>query len=543
MGKQARVAGLLFAVIVLQFTGACSRVSVSERGARGTTAPGILRIREGRFDNLNTVLSGGGSSTYLSFLWAAYLFIADDRNHLIPELATEIPTQANGGISPDGLTITYHLRPGVRWHDGVRFDARDMVFTWRAIMSPRNNVVTRLGYEKVAAIDVINPLTVRVRLKERYAPAVSSLFGPGEVPMPILPQHLLANLPDLNHAAYNNKPVGTGPFVIDRYDPSTGVYLTANPHYWRGQPKLRGIDVLIIPDPNTANVMLETNELDVARVYESHAAEIASHPGIRLLREPAAEIEYLPINVTHPPFDDARVRRAIAMGVDRNFFVRVFQHSAGYVAETDQPPFVWAFNPNMHQPPYNPAQAERLLDESGWRKGPSGYRSKDGRPLALTFVYITARDPDARYAPIFQDAMKQIGVAVNLKSYEYSLFYAQKEQGGILSGGHYDMAIAGWVWGVDPDDSTLWMCDQVPPQGYNVSRMCDPRVDAQERAALRFYDERMRRKAYWKIQELLDDGMPAVFLSWVDSVYALRGSVKGFAPGENYFGSWNWRKD
>jgi peptide/nickel transport system substrate-binding protein len=543
MIKQAWIAGLVFALLVSLVTNGCTRVSVSERHAAGVVAPGILRVRTGRFDNLNTVLSGGGSSTYLSYLWGAYLFLADDKNQLVPELATEIPTLENGGISRDGLDITYHLRRGVYWHDGAPFDARDIIFTWHAIMNPKNIVVTHLGYDKVAAMTAVDPYTVRVHLKQPYAPAVSSLFGPGEVPMPILPQHLLGNLPDLNHAAFNNKPVGTGPFIVDRYDPSTGVFLTANTHYWRGQPKLRGIDDRIIPDPNTANVMLKTNELDAAVVYAMHAAELASYPGVKIVRESAAEAIYLAFNVTHPPFDDSGVRRALAMGVDRKFFVRVFEHATGSVAETDQPPSGWAFNPNAREPSYDPAQAQRLLDTLGWRKDASGYRVKNGKPLSLTFAYITGRDPDAKFAPWFQSAMKELGVAVTLKSYEYSLFYAQKEQGGILNGGHYDMAIAGWVWGVDPDDATLWDCDQIPPLGYNISRFCDPRIDALERIALRSYDPNTRRDAYWKIQSMLDNELPAIFLSWIDVVWATRDSVKDFRPGENFYGSWNWRKD
>jgi len=543
VNKQAEVVAVsLILVVSLLLTG-CTKVSVSQRAASGNAAPGILRVSTGRIDNLNTVLSGGGSSTYLSYLWGAYLFLADDRNQLIPELATETPTLSNGGISADGLTLTYHLRHGVRWHDGAPFDARDVIFTWHAIMNPKNIVVTRLGYEKVAAMTEVDAYTVRVRLKERYVPAVSSLFGPGEVPMPILPQHLLGALPDLNHAAYNNKPVGTGPFIVDRYDPSIGVYLSANSQYWRGRPKLRGIDYRIVPDPNTVSVMVKTNELDVAHVYAIHAAELASYPGVKIVKEPAPEIIYLAFNVTHPPFNDAGLRRAISMGVDRNFFVRVFQNGSGHVAETDQPPFGWAFNPNAHEPRYDPRLAEQSLDALGWRKDSSGYRSKNGRQLSLTFAYITARDPDTRFAPFFQSAMKQIGVAVTLKSYEYALFYAQKEQGGILNTGNYDIAIAGWVWGVDPDDATLWMCDQIPPQGYNVSRFCDPRVDAQERVALTSYDEKTRRQAYWNIQALLDEEMPAIPLSWVDVLYATRDNVKDFAPGETFYGSWNWRKE
>ncbi len=529
----------VLAALAIAWTG-CSRVEVS-RGTVGG-AHGILRIATGQFDNLNTVLSGGGASTYLSYLWGAYLFVADDQSRLHPELATVVPTIENGGISGDGLTITYHLRRGVRWHDGAPFDARDVVFTWRAIMSPKNNVVTRLGYDKVASMTIVDPFTLRVRLKEAFAPAVATLFGPGEVPMPILPQHLLGALPDINHATYNNKPVGTGPFVIQRYDPSSGVTLVANQSYWRGTPRLRGIEYMIIPDANTTMVMLRSNELDVAYVRGEHAVELSKTPGIQIVREAAAEDMYLSLNVTHSPLDDVRVRRAIAMAVDRKFFVQAFQYGTGSVAETDQPPFLSYADPSVHAPPYDQAQARRMLDEAGWHTDQSGYRSKKGQPLALTFVYISAREPDTKFAPLFQNAMKNIGVALTVRAYPYNLFYAQKAQGGILEAGKYDIAVTGWVLGSDPDDSTLWMCDQRPPQGYNTAFLCDPRIDAAERVALTTYDFSGRRSAYWKIQELLAQDVPVVFLSWVDTTYAIRDSVSDFRPGETMWASWNWQK-
>jgi peptide/nickel transport system substrate-binding protein len=475
-------------------------------------------------------------------LWGAYLFLSDERLGLQPELATQIPTQRNGGISRDGLTITYHLRRGVHWHDGAPFDARDVVFTWHAIMNPKNNVVTRLGYEKVAAMTIVDPLTVRVRLKQRYAPAVSSLFGPGEVPMPILPQHILGSSPDINRVAYNSKPVGTGPFVIDRYEPSTGVYLKANPNYWRGPPKLRGIDYLIVPDPNTVMVMLRSNELDAATVSDANAVELSKAPGIAIVREPTNLVVFLALNERHPPLDDIRVRRAIASAVDRKFFVHSFQYDTGSVAESDQPPLLWSFSPAVRAPSYDVTQAQRLLDDAGWHQDQAGHRTKHGKPLALTFAYITARDPDARYAAVFQDQMRQIGVSVNLKSSPYNIFYAQKSQGGVLTGGRYDIAFTGWVGGTDPDDATLWMCDQWPPQGYDWSFACDKRVDEQERIALTAYDQTTRRQAYWRIQELLAQDVPAVFLSWQDIVYAIRDDVTNFAPGTNFWASWNWRK-
>ena len=542
-GRAFAAAGFVALALSLLSSG-CSRVEVAKTAARGGSEPGVLRISTRRFDNLNTVVSAGGSSVYLSYLWGAFLFVADDRMNVVPELATEIPTQNNGGISRDGRTIIYHLRRGVHWHDGVPFSADDVVFTWHAIMNPRNNVITRLGYDKIASMRALDPHTLQVKLKEPFSPAVVTFFGPGEVPYVILPKHLLGALPDLNRAAYNLKPVGTGPFIVTAYDPAVGVTLEANPGYWRGRPKLTRIYYVIVPDANTEMVMLRANEIDVATVSDTHAQELAKDPDITIVREPAPQNAFLPLNVQHPPLDDVRVRRAIAMAVDRDFFVRAFQYGTGAGANGDQPPFYWSFDPHARMPAYDPAGAQRLLDEAGWRKDPlTGYRSKNGKQLSLNFAYITARDPDARFAPIFQQAMKRIGIAVEVRSYPYNVFFNPKNMGGILDSGRFDVASSGWVLGADPEEATLWMCDQHPPEGYNWSFFCDKRLDALERVALINYDREVRRQAYWQIQELLTQEVPAVFLSWVDIVHATRDTVKDFHPGENWSASWDWRKD
>ena len=550
MSRQAKRNGIFLIAIAILFTAAmlfttgCTRVEVSKTGTARGGERGVLRISTRRFDNLNTVVSAGGSSVYLSYLWGAFLFIADNKMNIIPELATRIPTQANGDISADGLTITYHLRRGVRWHDGAPFGADDVIFTWHAIMNPKNNVITRLGYDKIASMRAKDPYTLEVRLKERFAPAVATFFGPGEVPYVILPKHLLASLADINQAPYNRKPVGTGPFVIVSYDPASGVVLRANPHYWRGAPKLVGVNYTIVPDENTEMVMLRTDEIDVATVSDARGVQMAKDPGIAIVREPAVQNTFLSFNVQHPPLDDVRVRRAIAMGVNRQFFVHALQFDTGRVANGDQPPFYWSFDPNVRMPAYDPARAQRLLEEAGWHKdAATGYRMRDGKPLSLTLAYITARDPDSRYAPIFQSAMKEIGVAVNLKSYPYNVFYAPKSMGGTLNSGNFDMSFSGWVLGADPENKALWMCDQYPPNGYNWSFFCDKRIDEQERIALTSYDMETRRRAYWRIQELLAEGVPAIFLSWVDIVHATRDNVKDFHPGETWWASWNWRKD
>lgn len=539
---RANATAALLAVVALAW--GCGHVSVSKPGeqlSRTQSTSGILRISGDRVDNLNPVLSGGGTSTYLSYLWGAWLFVAGNDNQLEPELATVIPTVANGGVSKDGLQITYHLRHGVRWQDGYPFDARDVIFTWHVIMNPRNDVVTRLGYEKIAAMTALDPYTLRVRLKEPYSPAVASLFGPGEVPMCILPGHSFQGGVDINQAPFNAKPIGTGPFAIDRYEPSTGVSLKANPTYWRGKPKLAAVRYLFIPDPNTVQVMMRTGELDVALLNSLHSNELAGESHIKIIQAPANEFWFLSFNQQHPPFDDVAVRRAIAMAVDRRAFLLDILRDKGAVAESDQPTFLWSYDPHVRAPAYDVTGAEKLLDARGWRRQPDGTRSKNGRRLALTFVYVRGSSDPLHYAPVFQNAMRRIGVDVEIKPYPYSLFYAQKSSGGILNGGKYDIAYTGWVGGVDPDDATLWMCDQFPPNGYNSSFLCDRRIDAAERIALRSYDQSVRRKAYWKIQELLASDVPVVFLVWSDTIYGIPKGLRDFHATTNFTHSWEWQ--
>ncbi len=519
----------------------CSSVSTNTR--QPGNGGGVLRIATAQIDNLNTVLSGGGASTYLSPLWAAYLFGEDTHGALLPELATDIPSYANGGVSRDGVTITYHLRKGVRWQDGAPFDARDVIFTWRAIMNPKNNVVTRLGYDKITAMTATNPYELHVRLREPYSPIVATLFAPSEVPFPILPAHLLASLPDINRAPYNAHPIGTGPFIIERWEPSAGVLLRANPHYWRGPPKLAAIDYRVVPDPNTIQVMLRTGELDMAYMTATRARELQGQPGLSLVHLPVNQSTFLSFNVRRPILDDVRVRHALAMAVDRKRYFDDFQYGIGAIADADQPPFLWSFDPNVHQAPYDLAAAARALDAAGWHLGAGGYRMKGGKPLALQIVYSSDQADAQRYTPLLQQALRQIGVRLDIRAYPYNILYAQASEGGILEGGKYDIAFTGWVGGIDPDDASLWMCDQIPPGGYNWSFLCDPRIDAQERIALTSYDQATRRRAYWRIQELLVEDQPAVFLTWTDFVFTIRSSLHNFSPTTLFSQPWAWELD
>ena len=539
---RALTAAVLAAVALL----GCSKITASSQVHGGTHGiPGVVRIVGiGSLDNPNPALSAQIAAVDVAMLWGGWFFIVNDKGDLEPDLATEEPTLSNGGISKDGLTVRYHLRRGVLWQDGQPFTARDAIFSWRAIMNPANNVLSRTGYDQIATMAAPDPYTLVVRLKRPYSPLIATLFSMNAVPMCVMPEHILGGMHDINHAAYNSQPIGTGPFVVQHYDPQIGFTLVANPHYWRGAPKLKEIRVLFVADENMRAVMMRTGEADL---YYDPAIrmvpDLQTIPATRTLRTPFNEFWYLSFNMTHPPLDDVRVRRAIAMAIDKHYVVNEVLHGAALPAQSDQPAFSWAYDPSLRAPAYDPSAAAQLLTSAGWMLGSDGYRHKNGKTLELSYSYSTNAGDAMRYGPVFQATMRQLGIAIDVKGYPDAIYYASKPAGGILYNGKFDIAYEGWIAGVDPDDRTLWACDQRPPDGFNSAFLCDPRIDEQENIATASYDRRVRRAAYVRIQQLLNRDLPAVFLYWVLRNDNIRDGFVGYRPApavSEFWNSWQW---
>ncbi|HEY7993803.1 MAG TPA: peptide ABC transporter substrate-binding protein [Candidatus Eremiobacteraceae bacterium] len=541
----ARRSAFAFLIATAIAFAGCSKVQSGTAPSSGAL-PGVVRIVGiGSNDSLIPELSASASSVDIGQFWAAWFFQVNERGDLEPELATEVPTPRNGGVSADGLTITYHLRKGVTWQDGAPFTASDAIFTWHLIMDPRNNVLTREGYDDIASMSAPDPLTLRVTLKKPYAPAIATFFGPSLQPMPVLPEHLLKALPDINHAAYDNKPVGTGPFYVATFEPGTRIVLKPNPHYWRGPPKLSEVDFPIIIDANTQTTQMRTGEADLFyNPGSSQVPELRSIPGVHINTVTFNEYWYLIFNEKHPPLDDVRVRRAIAMATDRDYLIRTVMQGYATRAETDQPPFSWAFDPNVHQPAYDLAAAGRLFDEAGWKLDAAGYRAKNGAELTLTLASGTTWEDARKFAPVFQSMLQRVGVRVQIKFYPTAVLEGSAGSGGVINNGRFDLAYTAWIAGVDPDDETLWACDQHPPIGWNQSFMCDPRVDTAERIALTKYDRETRKAAYWRVQELLAQDAPVIFMYYVNRDDAVRDGFGNYRPAPavtEFWNTWQWQ--
>ena len=527
-------------------TGCVKENATTTGGRHPWTIPHVLRIvNSADPDSLNPVVGNEQIETDLSLFWAGYLFNYSDRNQFVPELATEVPTLRNGGISRDGRTIVYHLRRGVRWQDGAPFTAEDVIFTYDAVMNPRNNVPSHTGFDIVDRIEKKDDYTVVVHLKHPWAPFVATFLTLSSTAYPVLPAHLLAKYPDINQVAYNQKPIGTGPFKVVEWDHGTLVKFVANPDYWRGPPKLKEIDYRPIADANTILTELRTHEEDLDFfASDAQIAELRAIGGNRVSLVPFNAYAQIAFNLKNPILADLAVRRALVAATDRRTLNDDVTHGVNLLGEGDQPSFLPWFDSSIKTAPYDPALARRLLDADGWRVGPAGIRQKGGKRLALTFAFTTGSATGAEVAVLLQRWWKDVGVELSIRTYVSSLFFAGYAAGGIIQDGRYDTATYLWVSGIDPDDSTVFMCDQFPPAGQNTYHFCDPRLDAAERTALSSYDPDVRRRAYDTIQEILASQRPFFTLYFVRRVNVYNDDLKNFKPAHVGVEIWNpWELD
>ncbi len=531
-------------MMLVSLCASCTKVGTSTSvGGHGNpwTVHGHLRwAGVSEPDNMNPLLGEQQIEVDLSMFWAGYLFNWNDQNQFVPELATQVPTTNNGGISKDGLAFTYHLRPGVKWQDGAPFSADDVIFTWQAVMNPSNNVQTRTPYDLITSIDKKDDYTIVVHLRKRWAPFVDSFFTMSSTPYPILPKHLLGDLPNINSSPYNIKPVGTGPFIVQEWQKGTIIRMTANPNYWRGAPKLKEVDYRIIPDENTILTQLRTHEIDME--YVAPASQTPSYKditGVHIYLTPFTQYREVAFNNTNPILSDVRVRRALAYAINQQEIIDTVSHGINIKGDTDQPPFLWAHAKHVKQYPYDPVQARALLDEAGWKLGPDGYRYKDGKKLELGMTGTTGTAETRDLETLVQRQWQQIGVQGDVKNYISPLFFASMQAGGILQNGKYDTGFYSWINGIDPDDSTLFMCDQMPPNGQNSYKFCDRDLDQAERVAMTEYDQDKRKVAYDRIQEILADQEPLFIVWYVRRQDIINSDLRNYKPAHAVTTFWN----
>jgi peptide/nickel transport system substrate-binding protein len=532
---------LLAIALLAALATACSRVSgpAGNGGEHAWTKPGILRVAiQSEPKNLDTLLASNTTDVMIERLIFDPLIDADTKGDPVPVIATEVPTLENGGISKDGLTVTYHLHPGITWSDGAPLTSKDVKFSWQAMMNPDNNVVSRHGFDEVKSVDTPNDTTVVVHLKERFAPFVSEFFAESDSPTYVVPEHILSRFPNVNQIPFNNEPIGSGPYKLAEWVKGDHITLVPNATYFRGKPGLQRIEIRIIPDENTSLNLMKTHDIDW--MFEP---SYSTFPTLNAIKD--VDIRYTDvngyegmwINTSHPPLDNPSVRLAIAYGINKKQLLSTLTFGQEKLATEDLPDWMWAYNPHVTVHPYDPKKARTLLEAAGFAPGPDGIMEKGGEKLSLLLVSNVSNATRRKASLQLQAMLRQIGIDVQIKYFDGATLFAPAPV-GILQTGRFDLGLAGWFAGIDPDDSSNFICADVAPKGYNYSRYCTPAMDAAQQVALTHYDRATRTKAYAQVEELLATDNPMVFFWWDRQMQAINPDLKGFDPNP-VTESWN----
>jgi peptide/nickel transport system substrate-binding protein len=444
---------------------------------------------------------------------------------LHPNLATEIPSVENGGISDDGLTYTFRLRDDAAWHDGEPFTAADVVFSHQTIMNPDFVPGTRIGHDQVAEISAPDDYTVTMTLAAPYAPFLLTWADTY-----IVPEHVLAEVEDLNTAEFNSTaPVGTGPFAFQERVAGDHITLQANPNYHGPGPYLDTVIFKYVPDLNVLYTQFQTGEVDatgIQGITAENFAEAQTLEGKVIHSEPTGFVEFIYMNHGNPVFQDLAVRQALYAAMDKQNIIDTIYYGVHGPIETYLPTQSWAYNPDLEPHVFDIAAANAILDEAGWAPGDDGIRQKDDVRLSFTNSTTAGNAVREQAQQYLQQTWAEIGVDMQIENMPAAVIW-----GDYFNQSQYDSVMVGWTNPPDPDGTSRFHSAYIPAQGgggQNTMQYKNEELDALWEAGVAELDQEARAEIYRQAQQIMRDDL--AYLPIFQYVF-IEGTAEGL---ENY---------
>ncbi|MGL5051901.1 MAG: glutathione ABC transporter substrate-binding protein [Fusobacteriaceae bacterium] len=403
----------------------------------------------------------------------------------------------------DPKTTIFNLRKGVKFHNGEELKASDVKFTLdRMLKSAQVSHIVGA----IETIEVIDDYTVKVTTKEAFGPLLNHL---AHTAASILNEKAVTESGD----QYGQKPIGTGAYMMDTWQAGDSIALKSNPEYYKGASPIESVVFRSIPEGTNRTIGLETKEIDIAYDVEPiDKARVQEDPNLELIEEPSLSMAYLGFNVNKAPFDNVKVRQAVAYALDVKPIIDVVYQGSGTSANSPIGPLVFGYNENAKSYENDMVKAKELLSEAGY-------------PNGFSFKLWTNDSPARRdIAVIVQDQLKQIGIDVTIETLEW---------GAYLDGtarGEHDMFILGWVSVTGDADYGLYPLFHSSAQGGagNRSFYSNPVVDKQLEEARASVDPVLRKKLYGEIQLKVQEDLPILTIAYTTQNVGVQKNVKNF---------------
>lgn len=472
----------------------------------------LNKVDQDLFDRLGGIL---GSAYYENYDYARNASFLDpaEREKFRSQLPIVLPVTEHNPI------ILFHLRKGVRFHDGHLFDAGDVKFTFEAIMNPRNISPRTSDYEPIKRVEVVDTHTVRVIYKRLHSPAINAWT------IGVLPEHLLnsrmldVEMEDremsqvarenfgLRDSRFNRRPIGTGAFRFIEWQGDEFIHLVRNQNYWDLVPEYENYYFRVVPELLTQEVEFKSGAIDTYGVQPHQVARYRRDPKYQAFSSTGFGYSYIGYNNRNPLFADKRVRRALGMAINVDEIITFLLYGEGeritgpYPRQTD-----W-YNAGINPLPYDPARARSLLQEVGWQINKEGWLEKDGAVFEFNLITNNGNSIRSNILAIAQDAWKAIGVKCNTQVFEWAVFLKD-----FVNTGSFDAVVLGWSMGIDPDLYQLFHSSQAGPQQLNFVGYNNPDVDRLIVRLRKEYDHDEQRELTHRLHEEIAIDQPYTFL-------------------------------
>jgi peptide/nickel transport system substrate-binding protein len=424
-------------------------------------------------------------------------------------------------VSPDQKTITFTLKPGMKWADGAPLTSADVLFTWKLVTDDKTRTPYGADYKLVVNAEAPDPLTFRVTYGQPYAPALDSWAG-----LQVLPEHILKGQ-DINTTSFARKPVGSHYYQLGEWKNGERISLVRNPNATQGQARIDRLVSRFIPDPASQFLELMADNIDTMGLSPIQYARIFPardelNRKIALYKELGNAYTYLGFNLKHKPFDDKRVRQAINYAIDKQELIDGVLLGLGEPVSSPYKPGTRWTNPNLQPYAYDVEKAKVLLREAGFEDHDGdGILDRDGKPLA--FEILTNQNKQREMsAVLIQRRLKEIGISVNIRVLEWASFI-----GRFIKTGEFDAVVLGWSLSLDPDQYGIWHSSQQAPGQFNFIGYNNPKVDQLLEQGRLELDPDERTKIYHEFAATLLEDSPVVYLFAGYGLPAIHKRVKG----------------
>lgn len=474
---------LVVALIAALVVAGCS---TGERVDLGQSSGNLIAAIAGEPDQLDP----HKTSAYFSFQVLENVFdtlVEPDANlEMQPALAQ------SWQVSPDELTWTFRLRPAVTFHDGSPFTAEDVVYSYRRIIDEQLTNVDK--FSAVSEVRAVDPLTVVIRVKAPTPNLLTNLGG--------FKGMAIVQRRNVESGQIATHPVGTGPFAFQSQKSGDSITLSANPSYWGGAPPIPGVTFRFISEPSTALSALQAGEVDwTDSIPPQRVTQLRDDDSLHLAVTASNDYWYLALNEARPPWDDVRVRQAVAYGIDRDAIVQATTYGtaqANQLAIPEGNPWYTAYDRYR----YDPDTATRLLDEAG-----VGEAAMD--------MLVTSEYPETvTAAQVIADNLAPLGISVRIRTVDFATWLDEQNSG------NFDMLMMGWLGNIDPDD--FYYAQHHTDGTSNAQKFSDPEVDRLLDAGRVETDRAARAELYRRAATRIADQVsylylynPSVIQAWV----------------------------